>query len=218
MNIATTKQRILQFIDYKSISISDFLRKTEIKRGFLDSDKLDSSVSDLFIAKIIACYPEINIEWLVTGNGEMILSNSSTNNSLNNKLSLIPLIPINAIAGIGNGNNDLILQVDCEYYDVPEFRNKADYLIRINGSSMSPKYHSGDIVACKKLPLDTFFQWNKVYVVDTIQGALVKRVKKSQLGNEYIQLISENDKYEPFDIPISAIHALGLVIGVIRLE
>ena len=67
-----TKRRILQFIDYKGIGITKFFKETGIKRGFLDTDKLDSSVSDMFLAKIIAVFPELNIEWLLTGEGEML--------------------------------------------------------------------------------------------------------------------------------------------------
>ena len=72
MKFATTKERIMQFLNNQDIAIKDFLQKTDIKRGFLDSDKLKSVVSDVFIAKIIAEYPEININWLLTGNGKML--------------------------------------------------------------------------------------------------------------------------------------------------
>jgi phage repressor protein C with HTH and peptisase S24 domain len=129
----------------------------------------------------------------------------------------LPLIPFSAMAGFANGINDPILAEDCEYYSVPEFNKKADYLIRINGSSMYPKYNSGDIIACKKLPLGTFFQWNKTYVLDTIQGALVKRVNQGS-SSENIKLVSDNPSYPEFELPITEIHALALVVGVIRFE
>lgn len=92
MNFATTKERILYFIDNQNIKISDFLRKTDIKRGFLDADKLNSTVSDVFLAKIIAIFPELSLEWLVTGKGEMLKNgeqhivqngNNNTNNGNN---------------------------------------------------------------------------------------------------------------------------------------
>jgi phage repressor protein C with HTH and peptisase S24 domain len=82
---------------------------------------------------------------------------------------------------------------------------------------MYPKYSSGDIVACKSLSLDTFFQWNKVYVVDTEQGVLIKRVRKG-VDDDHILMFSENEKYEPFPLHRSEIRALAIVIGVIRLE
>jgi transcriptional regulator with XRE-family HTH domain len=134
-----------------------------------------------------------------------------------NEKNKLPLIPITAVAGFANGIDNPVLAEDCEYYSVPEFNKKADYLIRINGSSMYPKYNSGDIVACKKLPKDTFFQWNKTYVLDTIQGALVKRITPSERP-DYVRLVSDNVSYPPFDIHINEIHSLSLVVGVIRFE
>ena len=72
MNFATTKQRIVKYLEFKGITRSIFFKETSIKRGFLDTDKLKSSVSDVFIAKIIATYPDLNPIWLLTGNGEML--------------------------------------------------------------------------------------------------------------------------------------------------
>ncbi len=91
----------------------------------------------------------------------------------------IPLIPIDAMAGFGTGGVQ-VMDYDTQKYVVPEFTElNVDFMIRVKGSSMYPKYNSGDLVACKKLVLsDIFFQWNKVYVLDTDQGALIKRIKK----------------------------------------
>lgn len=72
MKIATTKQRILQYIDFKRISKQAFFKETGLKRGFLDADKLETSIPDTFIATIIAVYPEISLTWLLTGQGEML--------------------------------------------------------------------------------------------------------------------------------------------------
>jgi hypothetical protein len=80
MNFATTKERIIQFIDFKGISITNFLKETGIKRGFLDTDKLKSSVSDVFLTMIIETYLELNLEWLITGKGEMLRENTLQSN------------------------------------------------------------------------------------------------------------------------------------------
>lgn len=130
---------------------------------------------------------------------------------------LIPLIPMEAIAGQANGFDKPILSEDCEYYSVPEFNKKADFLIRIHGSSMYPKYNSGDIVACKRVKTGTFFQWNKTYVLDTEQGPLVKRVKPSDKTN-HILLVSDNAQYDSFEINLDMIHSIALIVGVIRFE
>lgn len=127
----------------------------------------------------------------------------------------IPLIPLNAMAGFGTGEIQ-ILEHECERYVVPMFK-EAQFLIPVKGSSMIPKYNSGDLVACRKIPLDTFFQWNKVYVLDTEQGAIIKRVKKGT-DNNHILIVSDNPTYEPFELSLEKIHAIAVVVGVIRLE
>lgn len=130
----------------------------------------------------------------------------------------VPLIPIDAMAGYGQGDTT-VLDYETSRYMVPEFEElHVDFMISVKGSSMYPKYNSGDIVACKKLVLnDIFFQWNKVYVLDTTQGALIKRIKKGS-DKDHILLVSDNLSYDPFEIHLNKIRAISLVIGVIRLE
>lgn len=122
----------------------------------------------------------------------------------------IPLIPIDAMACFGNGEFQ-IMNYETSMYRVPKFEElNTDFMIKVKGSSMYPKYSSGDTVACKKLNLSNiFFQWNKVYVLDTEQGALIKRIKL---------LVSENPNYEPFELHLSQVYAVAIVIGVIRME
>ena len=157
----------------------------------------------------------VNSDWLITGQGEMLKSNNHLTVVPN--LKGIPLIPIDAIAGYGTGEMQ-IMDYDTERYVVPEFSElNVDYMIRVKGSSMYPKYNSGDLVACKKLPLDTFFQWNKVYVLDTIQGPMIKRIHQSDHKNA-ILCVSDNDKYKPFDLNRSELNSLAIVVGVIRME
>ncbi|MEN6619432.1 MAG: hypothetical protein ABFC28_08060 [Rikenellaceae bacterium] len=72
MKIETTKERIVKYLDYKGIKLSRFYAETDLKRGLLDSDKLYQSISDMFVARIVEIYSDLNIEWLVTGKGEML--------------------------------------------------------------------------------------------------------------------------------------------------
>lgn len=128
----------------------------------------------------------------------------------------IPLIPISAMAGAFTGEQT-ILEYECERFIVPTFKG-AEFLINVRGSSMYPKYNSGDIVACKRVPMEgIFFQWNKVYVLDTDQGPLIKRIKPGS-DKDHILIISDNPSYEPFELHLSRIHNVALVLGVIRLE
>lgn len=73
-------QRIKEYLDYKGISNAAFeksmglsnaaFRNLLIKGGALGSDKIEN---------FITLYPEINLQWLITGEGEMLKSDQSEN-------------------------------------------------------------------------------------------------------------------------------------------
>lgn len=210
-HFSPVKERILKYLDFKGVSKYQYYKDSGTTRGILDKE---SGLSEDSIAKFIAYSGDVNADWLLTGNGAMIKTGVAIPATVPGEG--IPLIPLEAMAGFGNGEN-AVMELESERFIVPTFKG-ADYLIPVKGSSMYPKYSSGDIVACKKLPLtDLFFQWNKVYVLDTAQGPLIKRVKKSAI-DKHILLVSENKEYDPIDLPVKSIYAVGIVMGVIRLE
>lgn len=204
-----------------------------------------TDIQSKWIQIIVENYPHYSTEWLLTGRGEMLKTTrtsgintpivDSTERSKDTKKALnkqenkvpeahhtsdpkegIPLIPLNAMAGALT-SEQTILEYDCERYVVPAFKG-ADFLIPVKGSSMYPKYSSGDIVACQRVPMSNlFFQWNKVYVIDTDQGPLIKRIKPGH-DKDHLLIVSDNEKYDPFELPCTSIYAVALVIGVIRLE
>lgn len=214
---ATSRMR--QYLEIKGISKYKFYQSTGLSNGFLDkSENIGSDKCET----IISYYKDINPEWLLTGCGLMLKTSYEFPDEQCRGLTAIqgeqgiPLIPMEAMAGFGIGNSSQIMEYECEKYVIPSFRG-AEFLIQVKGNSMYPKYASGDIVACKKLSLDTFFQWNKVYVIDSEQGVLIKRIRKAS-DTQHIMLISENKDYDPFELLRQDIQSLAIVIGVIRLE
>ena len=148
-------------------------------------------ISDKFIDKFIERYNLNQID----------LFNDSRESG-----KLIPLIPQEAFAGYGTIE-----------YQISEF-NKADFLIRVNGDSMVPKYHGGDIVACMKIKEVTFWQWHRIYAISTkSQGILIKRVEKDD-NPDTLRLVSENPAYLPFSVKKEEIQDVALVLGAITLE
>lgn len=191
-----------------------------------------SSRNTIDYDKVFSLCEHINIDWLLTGRGSMLKSeptppmgdkdspkeddDSPVALHTDNPKEGIPLIPINAMAGAMMGEQT-VMDYECERYVVPLFKG-AEFLIQVKGSSMYPKYSSGDVVACKRVPMtDLFFQWNKVYVLDTNQGALIKRIKRGS-DADHILIVSDNEAYEPFELPLRCVNNVAIVIGVIRLE
>lgn len=174
------------------------------------------------LKKIKQKYPEINQEWLLTGEGEMLKTSHTDEPRIEvpmHEFGFLPLIPIDAVAGFNGVDFPGVTLEDCYHYYVPEFETaKADFLIRVSGSSMYPKYSSGDLLACRKVQEVTFIQWGKIYVIDSQQGAMVKRLFPIEGDENNLLCKSDNDKYPPFKLPKSEIRSLSIVVGVIRME
>lgn len=198
---------------YKFKNDAEFARFLEIKANTLSNWYSRNTID---YNKIITKCVEIDANWLLTGKGEMLKEEKPVAMVATMPGEGIPLIPLSAMAGVASGGFS-VLEQDCERFVIPMFSG-ADYLIPVKGSSMYPKYSSGDVVACKIVPLqDLFFQWNKVYVLDTVQGPVIKRVQKCNTENA-VTLVSENPNYPPFELSLSQIYAVSVVIGVVRLE
>ena len=196
---------------------ADFARFLEIKPQTLSSWYSRNTFDiELLYSKCV----EINPEWLLTGEGEMLKSDNNTPAVAEPQIpSGVPMLPFDAFAGIGTDVEGVNLDTIEERYVVPLFDGmKMDFMIPVRGSSMYPKYNSGDVVACRMVQELLFVQWNKVYVLDTIsQGVIIKRLKKSDKEG-FVICKSDNEQYEPFEIPMSDIRTIALVVGVIRLE
>ena len=83
----TSKERILQYLDYKKISQYEFSKKTGLANGFL---KAGDSVSSKNLELLSNIYSDLNILWVVTGKGNMILGNENiiSNNNRDNNITL----------------------------------------------------------------------------------------------------------------------------------
>lgn len=222
------KERVLYITDFKGISKEKFFEDLGVTYGNFKGEAKKKALSSDVLATIVSKYPEISPEWLLTGVGDMLKSEFNKNavnepkeKYLSNKKdSEIPLIDIDAMAGYGGGDRQVMEYEGVRGYRVPELENKGvKYFIKVSGSSMYPKYSNGDLLACKPLKDMSFFQWGKPYVLDTEQGAIVKRLFQCPDDDDCLECHSDNKiHYPPFKIPKSSIRALAIVVGVIRLE
>ena len=214
--------RIQEIATNEGINITSMERVIGASKGVLSrAIKQGTDIQSKWLKAIVENYPLYSATWLLTGEGSMLRTDEKTDNipvahHTEDPNEGIPLLPVDAMAGAFTGEQQ-VLEYECERYVVPAFKG-ADFLIPVKGVSMHPRFSSGDIVACKRLSMDNvFFQWNKVYVIDTDQGSLIKRLKPGS-DKEHVLVVSDNTAYDPFELAISNIYHLALVIGVIRLE
>ena len=75
--ISPIKQRILQFADNLNISKREFYAKIGVSRGTLESK---TGITEDVLAKFIATFPDVSIEWLMQGKGRMKVDKEAVDN------------------------------------------------------------------------------------------------------------------------------------------
>lgn len=210
------KNRIYEYLRIVKMTPAEFERNTGLSNGYLRNIKNSIGVDK--ISNIVSVYPDLNLEWLITGNGEMLKSNhtSSTTSSAQVQISANtkPRIPYTAAAGSITNAVEGISESQCEQVPVVPTFPSYDFTIIVKGDSMEPKIEGGDEVACKRVDQTSFIQWGKVHVLDTAQGIVIKRIYED---GDKIKCVSYNPEYPPFSIDKYEIYSISLVVGLLRI-
>ena len=73
------KERIKLFCETEHITISSFEKKIGVANGYVNS--ISKSIGIDKLVKLLEIFPNMNIEWLLTGTGEMYKSKTSNEQS-----------------------------------------------------------------------------------------------------------------------------------------
>lgn len=132
-----------------------------------------------------------------------------------NPATSILVIPTEAMAGTLGEFSTSIAAYDCERIISPI--KDVDYAIKIHGDSMSPEYPSGSLALIKKVNENAFIEWGKVYVLDTVNGVVIKSVRRTEKDSE-VECVSLNPNYQPFRIDKSYIFGWYRVLMVLAMK
>lgn len=212
MDIHLRLKELRLYLKETKISFSKVMNLDNSQYGKIEKGVLLPTLTQ--IMELCSNYPSINTEWILTGRAPMLKEDITAIKAT----SGLPLVSIKAIGGFGNDHFSIADRDVKDYYVIPKFKHKEiDFMIEVEGSSMYPKYNSGDIVACRIIKERNFIQWNKTHVIATRnQGIIIKRIKKGKKSS--LCMVSDNPNYDPFEVPEEEITGIALVVGVIRLE
>lgn len=161
-----------------------------------------------FLRKFAAAYSDyINEDWLLDGKGQMEKAD---------RRSTRPHIPADkavVAAGFVGSAIGSVQEGECEVRPVMAPFPWYDFTIEVSGDSMEPTLQDGDIIACEWLPRDAEYKKDKIYVLDTNEGAVVKRITND--GN-VIHCRSDNPKYKDFIVDVYSILRIARVVGFVR--
>lgn len=236
--------RIKEFIDYKTISVRKFEEKVGFSNGaFASQYKNNGSIGSDKIENILQSYPEINLEWLLTGEGEMLkprvedIKNISKEEQIKalkqiasgeffKKSNIVPFYENVATIGGTQLSADLSpVTAPTAYIDLGSMFPSANAAIRHFGESMR-EYPNGCILAIKKLNHLKSIIWGQNYVVETDEIRVTKKLQTCKDDKNCIMAYSTNPSthpdgtpiHEPFPIAKEDIRNLFQVVGHIVQE
>lgn len=127
------------------------------------------------------------------------------------------LSDIDAVAGKQDISDTDISEYKTGLISIPDFKNVTCY-VNVSGSSQYPKYIAGDIIALRQIFDFTEIQLGQMYVIVTPENRVLKMVRKAKDEKKNILLVSENSKYDSYEIPRNKIRAMFLVLGKITKD
>ena len=226
-NFTNIKERILYFTDFKGFAKEKFFDDLGVTYGNFKGKAKEKSLSSDILAKIVSNYPEINSEWLLTGNGEMLktsqkeiipIHKGKTDRSVDDQL--VPLYDLTTTLGVDNMFGESNLSVPLDYIKIPNLP-KCDGALYARGDSMYPLIKSGDIVIYKVVNDKQSIIWGEMYMAHIINNGdeyfFTKFVQRSDREG-YALFVSQNQHHQPVEFPIDSIQSLALIKATIRIN
>jgi transcriptional regulator with XRE-family HTH domain len=204
----TVKDRLKAYLSAKNISMAEFGRRIGVSGAYVTS--MRKSIQPEKIERIRAEFPDLDIDWLLTGKEKEVKQHFNT--ALHNA-GTRPRVDQYA-AGGGNEALDGVTLAQCEQVPVVSMFPNYTFTMKVTGESMLPYINPGDEVACLKIEESSFLQWGRIYVLFTSQGVIVKKIFDSGDG---IRCVSFNESFPDFIVPKSEIYSFNLVIGLVRI-
>lgn len=207
------KSRLIEFIDYKGISVQSFELQCNLSNGAVS--KMGNNTRRSTIDKISKSYPELNTNWLLTGEGCMLMNNLDTA-PRKSFTEGVPYYNIDFIGGFDIVLNDQTTKP--EYLIDFKKYNEATCWCNVTGHSMEPEITHGDIIALKKIEDKSFLPLGEVYAIVTTNGMrTIKRLGPSTDPKCYTLVpTNKSPEYGIQELPKNMIEHIFQVLGCMK--
>lgn len=156
----SVKERLTEYLKSKKISKSAFGRDIGVSSAYIAS--IRKSIQPDKLQRIALKYPDLNTEWLLTGEGKMLKSESSPKPHSG---ANIPFYDIDVTASI--------TEAFCDTPEIPQYYinfpplNDCTAAFPVYGESMEPDFYAGEVVLVKEVTNVDSMLWGEPYLVIT---------------------------------------------------
>lgn len=212
----TVKQRLVKYLKSKKIGQNRFEDMAGISNGYIANIKANPSADK--IVKILNAAPDLNREWLLTGEGPMLVGG---NERTGEGYPIVDSFTGSMGAPIGDGQVSQSFVGD--RMSVPGINQPGTIYLRVYGDSMlcperpEDSIPSGAFVSLRPSSLSTF-RWGELYALVTTDGVLIKKVMPAD-DPDHITCVSLNaEKYPPFQLCQEEVAEAWRVTGIVTVR
>lgn len=212
------RDRIEKLIQVEGLSQKEFAEKVGVNSTNLNQVMLGRRpVQKNLPSKIVGAFPEVRIDWLLRGDGEMYEKDQHLANAeaLKKHMELLPTKPRLPksmsecqIEQYYAGKKRILCQEKPVVYQFADY----DFSLILKNNRMSPKYERGDEIFFKKA---LFPEWGNDFLLDTSDGPKFKRIYDN---GATVRCVSYNkEEYPDFEVPKEYIFGYYRCVGVLRI-
>jgi transcriptional regulator with XRE-family HTH domain len=224
------RERIDKILQMEGLSQTDFAKKIDVNSANFNQVLLGKRhVQKNLPSKIAEAFPEIRLEWLLYGTGEMYAKDQhlADKTAINEHMAMLPTrprLPKDAEGSIFQyykGEKRRLCQERPIIYNLTDY----DFSLILKNNRMSPKYERGDEAFFK----ETDFinedggdpEWGEEFLLETDNGYKFKRLYPAigKNGEECFRCVAYNrEEYPDFMIPRKKVHAIYRCVGSLRIK
>ena len=223
--MSAVKDRIYQLIDAKKIGVREFTDAIGVSESYIRN--ISKSISAEKLMKISQLFPDLNPDWLLTGEGAMLLSDNPKTTAIPidaPEVVYLPVVPHSARAGTLGEYEQLFADDYSRRQPVIVTRQMHGRYIcfQIEGDSMEPTLRHGDVVMARHIDRDLYKDsklhlrsWSVWIIVTRTDGILIKEIADHDVKGGVLTLHSLNPLYEDLTVHLSDVIDIYNVIEIV---
>ena len=212
---------IKQLVDNEGIGQDAFGVLFGLNRGAIGSYISGKATPKIELLQKISEKYQISIDDLIntdiSGGIKQLIREPETETGYENIAEIVPILPICAQGGT---LDEFTVQIKNDGDDLERIVSPikgADFAITVSGNSMEPEFPPGAKILIKKINEKAFIEWGKVFVLDTVNGVVLKQIKPS-VNENCLKCVSINKDYDPFEVNMGDVNGIYRILMVMSLK
>lgn len=223
--MSAVKDRIYQLIDAKKIGVREFTDAIGVSESYIRN--ISKSISAEKLMRISQLFPDLNPDWLLTGEGSMLLFDNPKTTAIPidaPEVVYLPVVPHSARAGTLGEYEQLFADDYSRRQPIIVTRQMHGRYIcfQIEGDSMEPTLRHGDVVMARHIDRDLYKDsklhlrsWSVWIIVTRTDGILIKEIADHDVEGGVLTLHSLNPLYEDLTVHLSDVIDIYNVIEIV---